>query len=114
MKKIATLFDFLIVLIFVVIGRHNHDHGITLKGIASTFWPFGVGLLFGWAYLTLTHRNFIARNSGFYLVIFVVAVGMILRVISGQGIALSFVVVASLLLTFLLVGWRIIFNRVSN
>ncbi len=107
-------FDFALILLFVAVGRHNHEHGITFKGMVSTFWPFGVGLLFGWAYLTRTHRNFVARKSGFYLVLLVVIVGMFLRVISGQGIALSFIIVATLLLMFLLVGWRIIFNRMSN
>jgi hypothetical protein len=114
MKKVAMAFDFAVILLFVAIGRHSHEHGITFKGIVSTLWPFGVGLIIGWIYLGLTHRNFLAHKSGFYLVLLVVTVGMFLRVISGQGIALSFVLVASLLLTLLLVGWRIIFNRMSN
>lgn len=33
-------------------------------------------------------------------------IGMILRVVSGQGIAVSFVIVAAIVLAVFLVGWR--------
>lgn len=106
--------DLMWVLVFVTIGRQNHEHGITLGGVASTFWPFGTGLLLGWAFLTLTHRSFTTRKSGAYLALLVVSSGMLLRIISGQGIALSFVIVTLIFLSFFLIGWREIFTRVAS
>ena len=44
----AALADAGCVLLFVVIGRANHDKGETLAGIASTAWPFLAGLALGW------------------------------------------------------------------
>ncbi|WP_157896163.1 DUF3054 domain-containing protein, partial [Mycobacteroides chelonae] len=37
--------------------------------------------------------------------------GMILRRLSNQGVAFSFVIVASLVTALLLLGWRVIANR---
>ncbi|ESV57379.1 hypothetical protein L830_3210 [Mycobacteroides abscessus MAB_082312_2258] len=40
--------------------------------------------------------------------------GMILRRLSHQGVAVSFVVVASLVTALFLLGWRAVANRVSK
>ncbi|WP_369688382.1 DUF3054 family protein [Actinomadura macra] len=42
-----------------------------------------------------------------------VAVGMVLRVVSGQGTAFAFVVVALAFLALVLLGWRLVAGRVS-
>ena len=117
MKKFAYVIDFLWVLLFVAIGRDAHDHGISIRGISSTAWPFAAGLVVGWMLLGLTHRNITTKSSGFLIVFTVVILGMILRVISGQGTELTFILVATLFLSLFLVGWRTIFillTRRSN
>ena len=106
MKKNAYAIDFICVLIFVAIGRHTHKDGTSLGGMISTMWPFTAGLFAGWLALGLTHRAVTTKSSGLILVLFTVTLGMILRVISGQGTALAFVIVATLFLSFSLIGWR--------
>jgi len=106
MKIRAFIADLVFVLLFVTIGRNAHKDGISLSGIASTAWPFAVGLLSGWLFLVLTHRTAAARSSGIIIVLWTVTLGMILRVISGQGTAFTFVIVALVFLSLFLVGWR--------
>jgi peptidoglycan/LPS O-acetylase OafA/YrhL len=110
MKKSAYLFDFISVLIFVTIGRHTHKDGNTLTGTFTTLWPFAVGLLVGWVVVSRTRRVATARSSGLIIALSAVVVGMVLRVISGQGTALTFVIVASAFLSFCLVGWRVLLS----
>jgi ABC-type uncharacterized transport system permease subunit len=105
------LLDLLSVFLFVAVGRHAHSHGLTLKGMVSTTWPFGIGLLAGWIYLRLAKRNAASMPSGFAVVLFTVVIGMILRVISGQGTAFTFIVVALSFLSLFLVGWRWIYSK---
>ena len=106
MKKSAYLIDFISVLIFVTVGRHTHKDGNTVSGTFTTLWPFAVGLLIGWLLVNRTHRIVTTKTSGLIIALSAVIVGMILRVISGQGIALAFVIVATAFLSFCLVGWR--------
>ena len=111
MKKLAYLADLACILIFVTIGRRAHEHGLTFKGIVSTVWPFLVGLILGWAVLKFTHRDIAERKSGFIEAMLVVAIGMLLRVVAGQGTAFTFILVALVFLNLTLVGWRVIFGR---
>lgn len=106
MKKSAYLIDFISVLVFVTIGRHTHKDGNTVSGTFTTLWPFAVGLLIGWLLVSRTHRIATTKTSGLIIALSAVLVGMILRVISGEGIALAFVIVATAFLSFCLVGWR--------
>lgn len=108
MKKIAYLLDLLCILIFVAIGRHAHNHGESLKGIASTTWPFAVGLALGWFKIGATHRDILAKKSGGIIVLSTVIIGMILRVVAGQGTAFTFCIVALTFLSLFIIGWRAI------
>ncbi len=97
--------DVLAVLVFVAIGRHVHDHGVSPAGIASTSWPFLAGLAGGW--LAAAHRRApTTLATGVVAWLGCVAGGMVLRVVSGQGIAVAFVFVALAFLGALLLGWR--------
>jgi FtsH-binding integral membrane protein len=106
MKSRAFLFDFICVLVFVTIGRHSHKDANSIGGMLTTLWPFIVGLASGWLFVSRTHRIVTIKGSGFRIALFTVVIGMILRVISGQGIALAFVIVATVFLSLCLVGWR--------
>jgi len=111
MKMRAFIADFVFVLLFVAIGRNAHKDGISLSGMTSTAWPFAVGLLSGWFFIVLTHRNAATRSSGIIIVLWTVTLGMILRVISGQGTAFTFVIVALVFLSLFLVGWRTLLSQ---
>jgi hypothetical protein len=41
------LFDLVLVLAFVLIGRRTHDETDALTGILTTAWPFVSGLIIG-------------------------------------------------------------------
>jgi hypothetical protein len=107
MKRFGLLVDVLLLLLFVVIGRSNHHDGLKVAGVANTLWPFATGLLVGWVWVLRTNKESLSRVGGALIVLATVAIGMLLRVVSGQGIALSFIIVATLFLSLFLVGWRL-------
>lgn len=100
-RRSVFVVDVLAVLLFVVIGRASHHHGETAPGIASTAWPFAVGLCAGWELVAaVRHRRGkpIAPSSlptATAVCATTVAVGMILRVVAGQGTAPAFIGVAT-------------------
>ena len=100
--------DVACVLIFVIIGRASHTKGETLAGIASTSWPFLAGLGVGWLAARGWRRPLAIRPEGLAIWLCTVALGMILRVVSGQGTAPAFVVVALAFLALFLLGWRLL------
>ena len=102
------MLDVCSVLIFVVIGRASHTKGESLAGIASTSWPFLCGLAVGWAASRAWRRPLALRPAGIAVWLCTVAVGMVLRVVSGQGTALAFIVVALAFLGLFLLGWRLL------
>jgi hypothetical protein len=104
--RVAVIADVCCVLIFVIIGRASHTQGETLAGIASTSWPFLCGLAAGWAASRAWRRPLAIRPSGLAVWLCTVALGMILRVVSGQGTAVAFIVVALAFLGLFLLGWR--------
>ncbi|MGA2529583.1 MAG: DUF3054 domain-containing protein [Acidimicrobiales bacterium] len=107
MRKILVLVDLLAVLVFVMIGRSVHSHGLNPGGLVSTAWPFVSGLGVGWLGLVSRRGDPSSLRSGFVIVISTVAIGMALRVVSGQGTAVAFVFVALAFLGAAMLGWRV-------
>jgi FtsH-binding integral membrane protein len=105
--RLAVLLDVCCVLVFVAIGRASHAKGETLGGIASTAWPFLCGLAAGWVLSRAWRRPLALRPAGVIIWLLTVALGMALRVVSGQGTAAAFVVVALAFLGLFLLGWRL-------
>jgi hypothetical protein len=103
----AVVLDIACVLLFVVIGRASHTKGESLAGIASTSWPFLCGLGAGWLVSRAWLRPLALRPAGIAVWLCTVALGMILRVVSGQGTAAAFIVVALAFLGLSLLGWRL-------
>lgn len=103
----AAAIDVVAVVIFVVIGRASHDHGESPTGIASTLWPFACGLVVGWLLVRLARRPPASIWSGVVVCVATVAVGMVLRVVAGQGTAAAFIVVATAFLGAAMVGGRL-------
>ena len=106
MRKKSAFIDSVTVLIFVAIGRSVHDHGVKLAGMASTTWPFGVGLVAGWLILVARRRTGASLLDGLTVCCATVSLGMVLRVVSGQGTAVAFVFVALAFLGAMMIGWR--------
>jgi hypothetical protein len=110
MKKLAYVFDLLSIIVFVAIGRHAHSHGLTWRGMVSTAWPFIAGLIAGWVAIASRRLLVSAPRSGLFVVLFTVVVGMTFRVLAGQGIAFTFILVALTFISIFLVGWRAVFS----
>ena len=108
LARVSVLVDVCCVLIFVVIGRASHTQGETIAGIASTSWPFLCGLGAGWAASRAWRRPLAIRPSGLAVWLCTVALGMILRVLAGQGTAVAFIIVALAFLGLFLLGWRLL------
>jgi len=112
--RVAVLLDVCCVLIFVIIGRASHTKGETLSGIASTAWPFLAGLVVGWAGARAWRRPLLLRPVGLTVWLVTVALGMVLRVISGQGTAAAFIIVALAFLGLFMLGWRLLARLVAR
>lgn len=103
----AAALDICSVLLFVIIGLASHAKGETPAGIASTAWPFLAGLGIGWLACRAWRRpaGLVPAGAGAWLC--AVAFGMVLRVVSGQGTAVPFIIVALAFLGLFLLGWRL-------
>ena len=112
--RLAVLLDVCCVLVFVIIGRASHTKGETLGGIASTAWPFLAGLAAGWIVSRAWRQPFALRPAGVIVWLLTVALGMVLRVVSGQGTAAKFIVVALAFLGLFLLGWRLLAGRLAR
>lgn len=137
----AAALDICCVLAFVIIGRASHTKGETLAGIASTAWPFLAGLGIGWIAASMLARSRksrsyrartnagvspggAARTPGARLGALVpggvcawlgtVALGMVLRVVSGQGTAVAFIIVALAFLGLFMLGWRLVWTLANR
>lgn len=106
--------DLLCVVVFVAIGRSTHDHGLAPTGVLSTLWPFATGLAVGWIFIIRRGRSGASLGDAALIVIATVTVGMILRVLAGQGTALAFIIVSLLFLALTFGGWRIVLRTLSR
>jgi hypothetical protein len=104
----AALIDACCVLAFVTIGRASHHDGESLGGVASTAWPFLAGLAAGLLVARAWRRPAAIVPAGLGAWLGTVAVGMLLRVVAGQGTAPAFIAVALAFLGLFLLGWRVL------
>jgi FtsH-binding integral membrane protein len=99
---------------FVAIGRASHTEGETVAGLARTAWPFVTGLAAGWLVTRAWRRPRALVPAGTGVWISTVALAMILRAVSGQGVAAAFVVVALAFLGLSMLGWRLVISRFAT
>ena len=111
--------DVVTVLLFATVGRSSHAEGVTATGVLTTAWPFLAGTAIGWLVVRLwrgawpvpagASTRHTALDGAVVAVVAVVA-GMLLRRVTGAGTDPAFVVVATLVLGALLVGWRLLWS----
>ena len=78
-----------------------------MTAILTTAWPFLAGMAAGWLIsLSIFRRVPLKVRAGATVVIATVALGMVIRGVTGQGTAFSFIVVATLFLGAAMLGWR--------
>ena len=105
---VAVLIDVCCVIVFVAIGLAAHHHGESAGGLASTAWPFLAGLGVGLLVTRAWRRPAAIIPAGLGAWLGTVAIGMMLRVVAGQGTAVAFIVVALCFLGLFLLGWRLL------
>jgi hypothetical protein len=117
----ALVADAVAVLLFAAAGRSSHAEGVTPDGVLLTAWPFLTGAALGWLVVRARRGRWpvprrrlqdgagtLARAMTDGAVVWAAAVagGMVLRRATGAGTDPAFVVVATLVLGALLLGWR--------
>ncbi len=99
------------IIVFSAIGRASHDEGILGDaglGLATTAWPFLAGAGIGWVIARGWKHPCDWKQTGVAVWASTLVGGMLLRLASGQGVQVSFVIVAGLFLAVFLIGWRVI------
>jgi peptidoglycan/LPS O-acetylase OafA/YrhL len=101
----AIAVDVICILVFAILGRSSHQETTDLLGVAHTAWPFLAGCLMG-TLIGRTWRHPVSVKSGVAVWLGTVIGGMVLRMLTGGGVQLSFIIVASCVLALFLIGWR--------
>ncbi|NUT57545.1 MAG: DUF3054 domain-containing protein [Agromyces sp.] len=109
---VALVVDAVLVVVFAVVGRSSHAEGLDVAGIWGTAWPFLAGLGVGWLAARAWRHPLALWPTGVIVWASTLVVGMLLRLVTGQGTAIAFIVVATLTLAVLLLGWRAIARAV--
>lgn len=98
--------DVFVVVLFVAIGRRNHDESGAFPAVFETALPFLIGLAVAWLVVRAWRRPE-RLLTGLAIWPVTVLVGMMVRnLVFDRGTATSFVVVATIFLGACLVGWR--------
>ncbi|MFM9137976.1 MAG: DUF3054 domain-containing protein [Actinomycetota bacterium] len=106
--------DVVAVIVFVAVGRRNHDEGVSLGGVAATAAPFLIALVAGW-FASRSWRDPYGRSTIAVTWLVTVVGGLALRrTVFAEGIATPFIVVATITLGVLLVVGRTIARRLSR
>ena len=106
--------DIAFVALFAAVGRRNHAEGLIIGGVVETAWPFVVGTAVGWVISRGWHRPTAVVPTGVTIWVCAVVVGMLLRKATSEGTAASFIVVTTLTMGLLLLGWRAAVTRVTG
>lgn len=91
--------------VFAAVGRASHDESVGPFGVAETAWPFWAGAAVGWL-ITRAWRRPDTLPTGLGVWASALTGGMLLRLVTGSGVQLAFVIVAGVTLAVILLGWR--------
>lgn len=109
----AAFVDVVAVVVFVAIGRRNHNEGTALSGIIGVAAPFLIALGISWIGLR-TWREPFNRASMVATWVITVVIGLLLRrLVFDRGIATSFIIVATITLGVLLSLGRLLSRKLS-
>ncbi|WP_244962947.1 DUF3054 domain-containing protein [Nocardioides dongkuii] len=99
--------DLACVLALAVGGKNSHDAGDSAWAVLAIAWPYALaaGLAHAWL-ISSGRRTSRAWPEGAIVLAVTYVLGMLLRAISGRGLAPGFLVVAALFLAVTMLGWR--------
>jgi len=102
----SAVVDVLCIVIFVAIGRKNHDEGEAAAGIFRVAAPFLIAAVAGWL-ATRAWKRPLELRTGAIVWVTTIVLGMILRnFVFNDGTATAFIIVATVFLCTFLNGWR--------
>jgi len=102
----SAVVDVLCIVIFVAIGRKNHDEGEAAAGIFRVAAPFLIAAVAGWL-ATRAWKRPLELRTGAIVWVTTIVLGMILRnFVFNDGTATAFIIVATVFLCTFLHGWR--------
>lgn len=108
MKRwLPLVIDLVCVVAFAAGGKSEHEASAAWWVIARIAWPYLVACLLGW--LVVARRGWDPlrwRPAGITVLASTYVLGMALRLLSGRGVALGFLIVAACFLTVTMLGWR--------
>ena len=106
LASVPYLLDLAVVTVFVLTGRATHDDGVLSTGSLHALWPFLLALGVAWLAIRPLALPLTGLRAGGLIWLVTLLGGIGLRALSGQGTALPFLVVATLVLAVGLLGWR--------
>ena len=110
----SAVIDVLCIVIFVAIGRKNHDEGEAAAGIFRVAAPFLIAAVAGWL-ATRAWKRPLELRTGAIVWVTTIVLGMILRhFVFDDGTATAFIIVATVFLCAFLNGWRAIVRKRLN
>ena len=109
----TAIVDVVAVVVFVAIGRRNHNEGTALSGVLSVAAPFLIALGISWIGLR-TWREPFNRASMVATWVITVVIGLLLRrLVFDRGIATAFIIVTVITLGLLLGLGRLLSRKLS-
>lgn len=107
-RAIRIIIDVALVIAFAAWGRASHNEALDLDGITRTAAPFVGAALLYWIFSILTNRQMTKLREGVTVWATTLALGMVFRLMVGDGVQIAFVLVAAATLALFLIGWRLI------
>jgi len=102
---LAVTADIVAVVVFAAVGRASHDESAEVLGLLATAAPFGLGVLAAWA-TPLVRARPAGLRAGLAVLAGTAVIGFLVRFAFLGRLPLSFVIVATITLGALLLGWR--------
>ena len=109
---IALLLDLLTVTLFVVVGRRTHQESSAVAAVFKTLAPFLMGLVLAWVVARIWDRPLQLQTGLIVWGITMVAGMFTRRVLFGEGIAATFIVVTALFFGACFLGWRLAASKI--
>ena len=109
----TAIVDVVAVVVFVAIGRRNHDEGTAISGVLSVAAPFLIALIASWVGLRTWNEPYTRRSWAATWAV-TVFVGLLLRrLVFDRGIATPFIIVATITLGVLLAVGRLLSQKLN-
>jgi hypothetical protein len=104
---IAIVADALVVIVFAMVGRASHDLSMSVAGVWHTAWPFALGTAIALGITAATKADPRTLAVGVRVWLWTLVLGMVARRALGDGTSAKFIVVATIVLAALFLGWRL-------